>query len=167
MIVRKFWLALIAFTAGACASQQSTLSAPGFQLSPGASTVTGIETETEAERLARTWIRYWNDGNPRALPLAETFVHVSPFGRLEGRDHYLDTVIPMSERNVTDLTVNRVLGRGNRAVIWFDMHTPNGRIPVCDWIVVEDGEIAEIYSFYDKSMLRYDQASSKQEEPAE
>lgn len=117
------------------------------------------ESENEAERLARLWINYWNLGNPRALPLAKSFVHVSPFGRLEGRDHYLNTVIPMSERNVTKLTVNRVLGRGTQAVIWFDMHTPGGTIPVCDWVMVENGEIIKIRSFYDATTLRAEYAA--------
>ena len=154
--MRCLGLVLLTITAGACNNQRSTLPAQESQLASPGAVASQNAPASEAERLAHAWIDYWNDGNPRELPLAESFVHVSPFGRLEGREHYLDTVIPMSERNVTELTVNRVLGRGNEAVIWFDMQTPTGKIPVCDWVIVSNGEITEIHSFYDTSTLRYE-----------
>jgi len=153
--MRLWAVTLLTIVLGACDAQQSapTQASPS---APNGAAAIGKETNNEAERLARVWIDYWNAGKPRALPLADSFVHVSPFGRLEGREHYLDTVIPMSERNVTELVVNRLMSSGNQAAIWFDMQTPTGRIPVCDWIIVENGKIAEIHSFYDASTLRYE-----------
>ena len=73
------------------------------------------------ERLAITWIDLWNKGQPDAIPLAETFVHTSPFGRTEGRQYYLETVKPMAKRNVTSLKIPRTHGGSNEAVIHFEM----------------------------------------------
>ncbi len=110
--------------------------------------------QNTAERLANTWIDLWNKGQPDAIPLAETFAHTSPFGRVEGREKYLEWVKPMAKRNVTSLSVLKTLARSNEAVIQFEMQTPKGPIQVCDWITVEGDQISEIHSFYDATELR-------------
>lgn len=107
-----------------------------------------------AETLARVWIERWNEGAPDLIPLAENFAHTSPFGRVEGRQTYLDWVKPLAARNVTQLRVLRTLSSSNQATIHFEMQTPKGLIQVCDWVVVEDGQITEIHSFYDATELR-------------
>ena len=110
--------------------------------------------QTKAERLALTWIELWNKDQPEAIPLAATFAHTSPFGRIEGRENYLETVKPMAKRNVTSLRVLKTLARSDEAVIHFEMQTRKGTIHVCDWITVEGDQISEIHSFYDATALR-------------
>jgi len=110
--------------------------------------------QDKARRLAHLWIEAWNRGEPESIPLAESFVHTSPFGRLEGRDNYLEKTIPMARRNVTALTALRTIATSDEAVIMFEMETPAGTIPVCDWIFIEGETIAEIRSFYDATELR-------------
>ncbi len=107
-----------------------------------------------AEQLARFWIESWNAGEPDRIPLAKDFTHTSPFGRVEGRRKYLDWVKPLAKQNVTELRILRTLSSGNQAAIHFEMQTPQGLVPVCDWVVVKDGEISEIHSFYDATGLR-------------
>jgi hypothetical protein len=77
-----------------------------------------------------------------------------PYGRIEGRQTYLDWVRPLAARNVTQLRILRTLSDANQAAIHFEMQTPNRAIQVCDWIVVENGQIREIHSFYDATELR-------------
>lgn len=110
-----------------------------------------------AEALARTWIEMWQAGTPDDIPLAENFVHTSPFGRLEGRDFYLETIKPASKANVADLIVVKTLGSGSEAVIQFEMHTAAGMIPCCDWVTVDGDQILSVHSFYDATMLRMNQ----------
>ncbi len=107
----------------------------------------------DAERLARRWIEGWNAGTPEAIPLADGFVHTSPFGTIEGRDNYLATVKPMAATNVASLKIVRTLGSDRDAVIWFEMHTPNGVVQVSDWVRVDGNEIVAITSFYDPASL--------------
>jgi hypothetical protein len=107
-----------------------------------------------AETLARVWIERWNEGAPDLIPLAETFTHTSPYGRVEGRQRYLDWVKPLAAQNVSELKILRVLSSSNGAAIHFEMQTPKGLIQVCDWVVVKDGQITEIHSFYDATDLR-------------
>ena len=108
----------------------------------------------EAEKLARTWIEMWQAGTPDDIPLAENFVHTSPFGRLEGREFYLETIKPASKKNVAELKILKTLGNDHEAVIQFEMYTAGGMIPCCDWVMVEGDQITAIHSFYDATTLR-------------
>ena len=110
-----------------------------------------------AGELAVGWIEAWirMDMDWLRQRLAPGFVHTSPFGRLEGRDFYLETVEPMARKSVQKLTIREVIaGTGDVAAIWFENHTPEGAIPSCDWVWVEDGQIREIRSFYDASKVK-------------
>ena len=109
---------------------------------------------SSATALARIWIERWNDGTPDLIPLAEEFTHTSPFGRVGGRQAYLDWVKPLAAKNVTELRILRVLPGEDAAAIHFEMQTPKGPVECCDWVVVKDGRITEIRSFYDATGLR-------------
>jgi ketosteroid isomerase-like protein len=106
--------------------------------------------------LARGWIEAWNRMDLEWLRanLAPDFVHVSPFGRLEGRERYLSTVEPMARKSVTTLEIRDVIADGDRAAVWFGNVTPAGVVESCDWVRVEDGRIAGIRSFYDSATVR-------------
>ena len=111
--------------------------------------------ERSAE-LAVRWIEAWVEMDMEWLRqrLAPDFVHVSPFGRLEGRESYLATVEPMARKSVVELTVKDVIASGNQAVVRFENRTPNGVVESCDWIRVENDLIQEVRSFYDSAMIR-------------
>ncbi|MGE0353443.1 MAG: nuclear transport factor 2 family protein [Gemmatimonadales bacterium] len=111
---------------------------------------------TTSADLAVGWIEAWTRMDLEWLRrnLAPDFVHTSPFGRLEGRDHYLKTVEPMARKSVQELTIRQVIAGGDQAAIWFENRTPTGVIPSCDWITVEAGRIRAIQSFYDSTHVR-------------
>lgn len=115
--------------------------------------------------LATGWIDAWIRMDIEWLRrhLAPGFVHTSPFGRLEGREHYLGTVEPMARKSVTRLQVKDVIASGDRAAVWFENTTPEGVIPTCDWIRVDDGLIAAIQSFYDAAAVREVLSPTEQE----
>jgi len=108
---------------------------------------------SEAGRLARAWIEIWDRGDPATLPLADDFVHVSPFGKIEGRGKYLQIVQPMARDNVVSLDIRDVIEEGNRACVAFLMKTPSGPVDCCDWVTVADGRIKSVHSYYDSRNL--------------
>lgn len=123
---------------------------------------------TEKERsadLAVLWIEAWikMDMDWLRRHLAPDFVHVSPFGRLEGREHYLETVEPMARKSVMRLEIRNVVGRGNQAAVRFENHTPNGIVESCDWVRIDGDQIKEIRSFYDSALIRQALSSEDQE----
>ena len=112
-----------------------------------------MTAQEKSEQLARAWIDGWNAGKPDDIPLNVDFRHTSPFGTIQGKDHYLEVVKPMAAKNVNVLNIKRVLGGIDEATIWFEMDTPNGIIPVCEWITLDDNSILSVDSFYDPATL--------------
>ena len=123
-------------------------------------------TERSAE-LAVGWIEAWIRMDMEWLRqrLAPDFVHVSPFGRLEGRDFYLAKVEPMARKSVVELEIKDVIASGNQAAVWFENRTPKGVVDSCDWIRVEEDRIQEIQSFYDSAKIREVLSPADQESP--
>lgn len=113
-----------------------------------------MSNENSAEQLARAWIQGWIDGDPDSIPLANDFVHTSPFGTIEGRDIYLEKIKPASSANVAKLTILRTMGADDQAVVRFDMETRHGTIPCVDWVTVNGDRITSVHSFYDATQLR-------------
>ncbi|RZF79952.1 nuclear transport factor 2 family protein [Pseudoalteromonas sp. CO325X] len=114
-------------------------------------------TKTElSAKLATGWIEAWIRMDIEWLKdhLTTDFVHTSPFGRLAGREHYLETVEPMARKSVQRLKIEEVVATNDQAAIWFENLTPQGAIPSCDWVRVERGKIKEIQSFYDSMKVR-------------
>ena len=113
-----------------------------------------------ARKLARGWIEAWQRMDLAWLRehLADDFVHVSPLGRLEGRDHYLATVEPMARKSVARLEIRDVVAEtradGDRAAVRFVNHSAGGEIPSCDWLEVSDRRIVSVCSFYDTVALQ-------------
>ena len=115
-----------------------------------------MNQSNQSASLARGWIEAWirNDMQWLHSHLAGDFVHTSPFGCLEGRDFYLETVAPMAQKSVQKLVIKQVVAQDNQAAIWFENHTPEGTIPSCDWLTIEGDKILSIQSFYDSSKVR-------------
>jgi ketosteroid isomerase-like protein len=111
--------------------------------------------ERSAE-LAVLWIEAWikMDIDWLRQRLAPDFIHVSPFGRFEGRDSYLAAVEPMARKSVVELTIKDVIASGNQAAVRFENRTPKGVVESCDWLRVENDLITEIRSFYDSAVIR-------------
>lgn len=109
-----------------------------------------------AAELARGWIDAWIRMDLEWLRefLSPDFVHTSPFGRLEGRDQYLQTVVPLARKSVRELVIQEVIASGDQAAIWFENRTPGGVVPSCDWVRTRAGIILEIRSFYDSLSIR-------------
>ncbi len=115
-----------------------------------------MKTEKRSAQLAVGWIEAWIRMDLEWLRqrLAPDFVHVSPFGRLEGREPYLAAVEPMARKSVMELTIKDVIADENQAAIWFENRTPRGVVDSCDWVRVENDLIQEIRSFYDSVLVR-------------
>ena len=99
--------------------------------------------------MARTWLRAWDTHDLDLLRLAPSFVHTSPFGRIEGADEYLRIVEPMSRKTVRRISVKDVVEGEGRAAIAYELETPAGTVEACDWVYVADGRIREVRSYYD------------------
>ena len=109
----------------------------------------------DPEALARGWIESWQRMDMDWLHehLVDAFVHISPFGRLEGREHYLAIVEPMARKSVARLEIKKIVADAECAAVHFENHSAGGVIPSCDWVDVRDGRIVSVRSFYDTAAL--------------
>lgn len=124
-----------------------------------------MTTSERSAELARGWIEAWRrmDLDWLREHLAPDFVHVSPFGRFEDRETYLDAVEPMARKTVMELTIRDVIATGGRAAIRFENRTPAGVVETVDWVRVEGDVIVEIRSFYDTVRVRDVLSTDEQE----
>lgn len=115
-----------------------------------------MSTTERSTELAVLWIESWikMDMDWLRANLAPDFVHVSPFGRLEGRDPYLAAVEPMARKSVAELKIIKVIAEDDEAAIWFENRTRKGVVDSCDWLRIENHQIREIRSFYDSAKIR-------------
>ena len=99
--------------------------------------------------LARTWLRAWDTGDLSLLRLDPSFVHTSPFGRIEGAAEYLRIVEPMARKSVRGIKVKDVIEGVGKAAVTYELETPKGVVEACDWVYVAHGRIREVNSYYD------------------
>ncbi len=115
-----------------------------------------MDTPNRTAELARGWIEAWirMDLDWLRTNLALDFVHTSPFGRLEGRNEYLDTVSAIARAHEHELVIIDVVADGDRAAVRFENRTPQGTVHTCDWVSVARDRITAVHSYSDSTLLR-------------
>ncbi len=103
----------------------------------------------QTRQLAKQWIEVWGRDDPATLPLADDFVHVSPFGTIEGRENYLEFIRPKTEGKVGPIPVQDIFADGDRACVRYMMALPGGPLDCCDVVTVDGGNIASVHAYYD------------------
>lgn len=155
---------LLAVTGEAAPERDGTAANGG---SPPTGEATSAES-TEGERaaaLAAGWFEAWSRYDMEWLRrrLAPDFVHLSPFGRFDDRETYLEAVEPMARKSVMELAVKETIARGDVAVVRYESRTPRGVVEACDWIRAEGDSIKEVRSFYDSPKIREILSATEQE----
>lgn len=105
-------------------------------------------------QIAHAWFEGWNTHNYDLLRLTPDFKHTSPLGTIEGRETYLETVIPMARKSNNGIKVKETVDGGDVVVVKYESQTPSGPMEACDWIYIRDGMIHEIVAFYDATEIR-------------
>lgn len=115
-----------------------------------------MDTPNRTTELARGWIEAWirMDLDWLRTNLALDFTHTSPFGRLEGRDTYLETVVAIARSHEHELVIKNVVADGDHAAVRFENRTPQGTVYTCDWVVVARDRIAAVHTYCDSTLLR-------------
>ena len=101
------------------------------------------------QELVNRWFDLWKTGDFESLPLAESFTHTSPYGKVEGKENYLDLARANQEAftgNTFD--IHDTLFGDHHACIRYTMISPTGTLEVSEWIYEEDGLIVEIIAYY-------------------
>lgn len=102
-------------------------------------------------KLIEKWFQCWNSGEIDDLPIADDFIHTSPFGIIESKPRYMEIV----NKNRQDFLGNKLsvikhICQGNQACVQFEQHNSNTglQMTVCEWYELEGDVIKSIRSFY-------------------
>ena len=97
------------------------------------------------------WFSCWRNGNVEDLPIADDFIHTSPFGTIESKSRYMEIVLKNKKDFLgNSLNVTRQIREGNQVCVQFEQKNENTGLEmvVCEWYHIEGSQIKEIRSFY-------------------
>ena len=99
--------------------------------------------------LVATWFEFWTTGNFEDLPLAEDFTHSSPYGKVEGKEAYLNLARANKEAFTGNtFHIHETIFDEYRGCIRYTMKSPTGALEVSEWIYETNGLISKIIAYY-------------------
>ena len=105
------------------------------------------------KKVAESWLGAFIARDVSLLELADDFVHTSPFGKVCGREAYLELVRANEEAFFSNpIEIIDFLDCDDRFAVRYIV----GQMPACDVVYVRDGLISEVFSYYhfgDKPVL--------------
>lgn len=102
------------------------------------------------EDLVMDWFRKWEQGDFSDLPLAEDFTHTSPFGKITGKEPYLDTVRANRDKFLGyEFVIRDAIYMEDRACVRYTAKQGEDfTLDVSEWYYAEKDRIKEIIAYY-------------------
>ena len=99
--------------------------------------------------LVRTWFELWNSGDFSDLPLAENFVHESPYGVIKSKEAYMNLVSSNKDKFLGHRFEihDEMYGQG-QACIRYTAIQGDFNMEVSEWHYTRDGVIERIVAYY-------------------
>ena len=103
------------------------------------------------EALVKQWFDVWSMGNYADLPVTNNFLHVSPYGTIEGRTAYLNLVEANIDKFLgNQFVIHEALSDTNRTCVRYQVKKGDFSMEVSEWIY-KDSEfdlISRVVSYY-------------------
>lgn len=97
------------------------------------------------KKIAEDWFGAFQTKDISKLKLAVDFVHISPFGEVNGRETYLNLIKESPEAFFSsEIKIIDIFDCEDKFSIRYLVDDR----PACDCIYIENGEIKKIYSYY-------------------
>lgn len=106
--------------------------------------------------LVTAWFQSWESGRFRDIPVTPEFVHVSPFGSVDGRDAYLSLV----EANVDaflgfTFQIHDAMFDDERACVRYTATRDGNDLEAAEWFYGSPDGITKIISYYNVGDASY------------
>lgn len=103
----------------------------------------------KTKELVKSWFDTWERGDFHNLPVSEDFVHISPYGTIEGKSNYLELV----EANEKQFLGHRFkildgLYENNRACVRYLAIKQDFEMEVSEWYYLGEKSINKIVAYY-------------------
>ncbi|MCL6267272.1 nuclear transport factor 2 family protein [Flagellimonas myxillae] len=103
----------------------------------------------QAEKLAREWFRLWETGEFLDLPITEDFVHISPYGTIQGKKAYLDLVEANKDKFLGhSFEIHDLISNQDKVCIRYTALKSDFTLEVTEWHYVRDNLIHKIVAYY-------------------
>lgn len=100
--------------------------------------------------LVRKWFECWEKGNLEELPIAPGFIHISPYGRIEGRDVYLRLVKDNLDKFLGHtFEIHELIGGDSVACCRYTASKDDFKLEVSEWHYMEEEQITKVIAYYD------------------
>ncbi|MBT8234341.1 MAG: hypothetical protein HKO66_08885 [Saprospiraceae bacterium] len=97
----------------------------------------------------KKWFLIWQNGNFEDIPISKDFKHTSPFGVIDSAAEYLEIVHSNKEAFLNHKFENfEQISEGNKVCIRYNQISEKGTMRVCEWYILQDDLIKEVYSYY-------------------
>jgi len=116
----------------------------------GRAIMVGMTPTETMQRYFDTWNAHEFDAFEAQLASDMTFA--GPLGTANGPAECRRGIEGLSEI-VDSVEVRTMAAEGPEVITWFDLHTPNGVLPVANWATVEDGSIRRVRVTFDPRPL--------------
>lgn len=112
-----------------------------------------------AKDTVMTWFKKWEDGDFQNLPIGDHFVHISPFGKMEGKQTYLNTVQANKDKFLGyRFDIHDVLSdestNPKRVCVRYTARQGDFELDVSEWHLVDAGTILEVAAYYHIGEIR-------------
>lgn len=101
------------------------------------------------EEHIRFWFRKWEEGDFHNLNIADSFIHESPYGIIEGKANYLN-IVEANQDKFLDHTfeIHDILEDETKACVRYTAQKPDFNLEVTEWHFIENDRISRIVSYY-------------------
>lgn len=104
----------------------------------------------ELEKIVKQWFNKWETGDYLNLPIAENFVHTSPYGVINKKVNYLNLVKSNEEKFLGyKFEIQDELYLANKACVRYTASKGTFKLDVSEWYYMKNGLIEEIIAYYD------------------
>ncbi len=101
------------------------------------------------EILVRKWFDCWEQGNFKALPIADDFKHTSPYGTIEGSASYLNIVKANQDKFLGHrFVIHDAVYGPDMACVRYSAIKKDFKLEVSEWHYIKNGAIHEIIAYY-------------------
>ena len=95
------------------------------------------------------WFKKWEQGNISQLPITTDFTHVSPYGRIEGKETYLKLVKDNLDKFLGHrFKIHEIIEAADKTVLRYTAIQDSFTLEVCEWHYFKDQRIQKIIAYY-------------------
>lgn len=112
----------------------------------------------DIKTLIPTWFRVWESGEFQKIPVTDTFIHISPFGTIEGKKSYLELVVSNKDKFLDyRFEIHDTIYDKDKACVRYTAHQGEDfKLDVSEWYYISGGLIDKIVAYYHIGEIRED-----------